>query len=287
MLPPLLDIRNVSVRRQTFGEVVTLFEGLNLSIEQGENVAIIGANGSGKSSLLALLQGQLRPLAQSGSSIRIMGKKAINIWEFRRYIGLVSPQLQQSYRPDVRGEDVLLSGYYSSIGLWAHQKYTEEQYIRVKHIAQQLEIEPLLRRYYCQMSTGEQRRFLLGRALIHNPQTLIFDEPTSGLDIKAKYHYLSWIRWLLRQGNSMILVTHHLEEIPAEITRVILMSEGRIVADGEKSDIITTDNLSVAYGIPVTVHLNENGHYRIHIDEGDDLGNLWNTQDEPEYPPRR
>ena len=263
--PALLDICNAEVCRTNFDPAVTVFKDLNLRIEQGENVAIIGANGSGKSSLVALLQAELRPLVKAGSYVRILGKEAINVWEFRKQLGIVSHSLQLGYREDVKAQDVLLSGFYASIGVWEHQVFSDEQRQQVQVVAEQLHIDDLLQRYYCQLSTGEQRRFLLGRALIHQPQTLVFDEPTSGLDIKARHQYLNLIRQLLAQGKNLILVTHHIDEIPSAIERVILMSKGKIVADGQKHIVLTQQNLSAVYDMDINLSCDKQGVYRIAV----------------------
>ena len=267
MTAPLLEIRNASVRRTNFEPPVTVFNDLDLRIDQGENVAIIGANGSGKSSLVALLQVELRPLVKADSWVKILGKEAINVWGFRRQLGVVSHSLQLGYREDVKAEDVLLSGFYASIGVWEHQVYSDEQRQQIQVIAQQLQIDSLLQRYYCQLSTGEQRRFLLGRALIHQPQTLVFDEPTSGLDIKARHQYLQLMQQLLNEGKNLILVTHHIDEIPPVIDRVILMHRGKIVADGLKTNVLTNQNLSAVYDIPIQVTCDQQGVYRICVND--------------------
>ncbi len=262
--PLLLDIKNVSVRREFFDNTITVFNNLNLQIKQNESLAVIGANGSGKSSLLGLLQGELRAIVQAGSHLKILGKTAVNIWEFKKQIGIVSHQLQNTYRDDVKGDDILLSGYYASIGVWKHQSYTNAQRYNIGHIAKSLGIEHLMNRYFCQLSTGEKRRFILGRALIHNPSTLIFDEPTSGLDIAARHHYKQLMNQLLDSGKNLIVVTHHIEEIPPAIKRIVIMKDNAVFADGNKADLLTADILSHAFGIDVNIN-EEQGHFTLRV----------------------
>jgi iron complex transport system ATP-binding protein len=111
------------------------------------------------------------------------------------------------------------------------------------------------------MSTGEQRRFLLGRALVHNPEVLVLDEPTSGLDISACFQYLETIRGLMSMGKRLILVTHHIHEIPPEVERVIFLKEGKIVADDTKKSLLTSDKLSSLFDISIKI-IEENGYYQ-------------------------
>lgn len=266
MKPLLVDIKNATVRREVFENTVEVFDQLNLQVAQGENVAIIGANGSGKSSLLGLLQGDLHPIVKPDSYVKILGQTAINIWEYRRKIGIVSHNLQREYRDDVLGSDVILSGFYASIGVWEHQVYSDEQRQQVTVIAKQLGIEHLMQRYFCQLSTGEKRRFILARALIHQPNTLVFDEPSSGLDIVARQHYLAIIEKLMSDGKQMIIVTHHINEIPEGIQRVIMMKDNKIMDDGDKQQMLTSKKLSQLFGVELTVsNHSKSGRYVIEI----------------------
>jgi iron complex transport system ATP-binding protein len=156
---------------------------------------------------------------------------------------------------------VLLSGFYASDGIWQHQVFDQIKIARAKRIAQQLGVESLLDRSFSSMSTGEQRRFLLGRALVHNPEVLVLDEPTSGLDISACFQYLETIRGLMSMGKRLILVTHHIHEIPPEVERVIFLKEGKIVADDTKKSLLTSDKLSSLFDISIKI-IEENGYYQ-------------------------
>src|SRR6185436_18716177 len=137
---------------------------------------------------------------------------------------------------------VILSGFYSSVGIWEHQEFTTRQVRRAEEVMEDLGITSLQDRMFAEMSTGQQRRFLLGRALVNDPGTLVLDEPTSGLDLQACFHYLDVIRTLMRQGKTVILVTHHIHEIPPEITHAILMQGGGVLAEGLKTDVLTNQN---------------------------------------------
>ncbi len=238
-----------------------VFDGLTLEIPEGCNTAILGPNGAGKSTLLKLLSRELYPAHQKDSYIRIYGRERWDVWELRSHLGIISNDLQQSYAAHAVGTDVILSGYYSSIGRWKHQHFTDQQRRRADDVTHTLGISNLKDRKFAAMSTGEQRRFLLGRALVNDPDTLVMDEPTSGLDLKACFQYLDIIRRLMADGKTVVLVTHHIHEIPPEISRVVLLSHGRVTADGEKSKILCDQRLSELFDTPIHL-LYRNGYYQ-------------------------
>lgn len=253
----LIDIHNATVYR---GDT-RVFQDFSLTIDQSENTAIIGPNGAGKTTLLKLLNRELYPVHEPGSHVQILGLERWNVWELRKTLGVVSYDLQTHYLGHVRGIDVLLSGYYASVGVYDYQSFDEAQVANAWRIAEWLEVADISERLFATLSTGQQRRFLLGRALIHQPRHLVLDEPTGGLDLKATFQYLDVIRRLMRDGRTVLLVTHHIHEIPPEIERVILMSGGRVVADGAKRDMLSDDRLSRLFEVPIHV-VSANGYYQ-------------------------
>jgi iron complex transport system ATP-binding protein len=154
---------------------------------------------------------------------------------------------------DAKGINVLLSGLYSSVDIWSHQTFTKGDIKKAEGILEMLEVSHCRDKRFSDMSTGEERRLLLGRALIHNPDVLVLDEPANGLDVKACFQYMEIVRNLMRGGKTIVLVTHHIHEIPPEISRVILLKTGKVMADGEKSVILSSANLTKLFGIPVEV----------------------------------
>lgn len=254
-MPSIIDIQNATVYRGR----TRVFEGLTLEV--AENTAILGPNGAGKSTLLQLFSQQLFPVKEEGSYVKVMGKERWNVNELRQYLGLVSHDMQMRYKPWVTGRDVVLSGFDNSIGLWPHQSFDEGQHKRAKEIMQELEIEKLWLREVGGMSTGEQRRFLLARALVKNPDVLVLDEPTSGLDLKACFQYIDMIRRLIRVGKTIVLVTHHVHEIPPEIDRVIMLNQGRVMADGKKTNLLTGDVMTGLFETPIDI-VQANGFYQ-------------------------
>ncbi|MFQ5937002.1 MAG: ABC transporter ATP-binding protein [Acidiferrobacterales bacterium] len=253
----IIEIENATVFR---GDT-QVFENLSLDIARGSNTAIIGPNGAGKTTLLKLLSRDLYPVRSDSSSVRILGRDNWNVWELRSHLGIVSHDLQHDYAGHVRGIDVILSGCYASIGTYSYQQFSAETLQRAKQIMASLEVTHLQEKLFAEMSTGEERRFLLGRALINEPHTLVLDEPTTSLDIKATFKYLSIIRKLMQEGTTVILITHHLHDIPPEVTQVILLKNGRVVAQGEKNQVLTDANLSDLFEVPIKL-VAESGFYQ-------------------------
>ena len=262
---PLIDIRNATIWR---GET-RVFDNLTLTIERHERVAILGPNGSGKTTLLKTINRELYPVRRNGSWVRILGRERWNVWELRRHIGIVSHDLQQRYRPATTALEVVLSGFLASIGVHGilGERIGAEEIGAARDILGELGIAELADTPLSSMSTGQQRRCLLGRALVHRPDTLILDEPTTGLDFAASFDYLARIRALARDGRNIIIVTHHLDEIPPEIGRVVVLDRGTIAADGPKESVLAPELLSRVYGTPIAV-AEIDGHYLAYPGDG-------------------
>lgn len=254
----LIEITDATVWRGT----TRVFDGLSLTIRQHERVAVLGPNGSGKTTLLKLINRELYPVADERSSVRILGQDRWNVWELREHIGVVSQDLQQGFMPTSTVYGAIVSGFFSSIGVHyqLRDKVTKAQRDKAGGVMRKLGLEPLGDREFNTLSTGQQRRCLLARALVHDPHTLIFDEPTAGLDMAASLDYLRHVRELARLGRSLVIVTHHLDEIPPEIDRVILLKNGEIVADGPKASVLTETLLSEVYETRLRIREIE-GHF--------------------------
>ncbi|WP_394825439.1 ABC transporter ATP-binding protein [Pendulispora albinea] len=247
--PPLIDIHDAEVYR---GDT-RVFEHLSLRIEQGSHTAILGPNGAGKSTLLRLLSREIYPVARAGSWVRILGEERWNVFDLRKQLGLVSHELQMQYERSVRGLDVVLSGFFASVGVgyFSHLQPTADQRAHAQEVLTELGAAELSQKPIGAMSSGEQRRCLLGRALVHNPRILVLDEPTASLDMKAKFEFIALIRKLVHEQRTLVLVTHHVDEIPPEITRVVLLRKGHVVADGPKSEVVTSARLSDLFDTPL------------------------------------
>jgi len=258
-VPPLLELENVTVIR---GERAAL-KNLSLRIAAGEHVCILGPNGCGKSTLIKTISRECYPLAREGSVMRILGRERWDVFELRGHLGIVSPDLLASCTTDSTGRDVVLSGFFSSTRIFPHH-HPEAEHLRCADaVLARLGIAHLADRPLLQMSSGEAKRTLIARALVHQPDTLLFDEPSNALDIAAQFHLRETMRHLAQSGLAILLVTHHVSEIIPEIDRVILLRDGGILADGSKNEVLTETNLRQLFGVDVKMHAH-NGSFHIY-----------------------
>src|SRR6202171_4773836 len=195
MGPALVDLKNVRVIR---GDNVAL-DDFSLRVEAGEHVAILGPNGCGKSTLIKTITRECYPVVREGSSMTILGRSRWNIFELRTVLGIVSNDLMSECTSDTSGREIVLSGFFSSTRIFDHQNVTAEQRERVDETMARLKVSYLADRSVAQMSSGEAKRILIARALVHEPQTLVFDEPSNSLDVFAQHDLRepmrSWARW--------------------------------------------------------------------------------------------
>jgi iron complex transport system ATP-binding protein len=247
MPPPLLDLANVTVMR---GDRAAL-AGVTLRIEQGEHACILGPNGCGKSTLIKTITRECYPLVDEGSSMSILGEERWDVGELRKRLGIVSPDLLASCTTEATGRDVVLSAFFSSTRIFPHHAPGPELVARADAALARLGLSHLAERAVMRMSSGEAKRTLVARALVHEPRTLLFDEPTSALDIGAQVELRETMRELARARLGILLVTHHVSEIIPEIQRVILLQGGRVVADGPKDRILTEERLGALFGVRV------------------------------------
>jgi iron complex transport system ATP-binding protein len=265
--PPLLEIDNASV---VLGATRAL-DGLTLSIGAGEHAAILGPNGAGKSTLMKLLTLQVYPFAASNGTppVRIFGKERWDVMELRSQLGIVSADLHDRFVHGnasglITGHDAVLSGFFASQGLFAHQHVTEAMRSAATEALDNMGALHLSAATMDTMSTGEARRVLIARALAHGPRALFLDEPTRGLDVAAQHDFMERVRGLARRGTTIVLVTHHAEEIIPEIDRVILLSRGRVAYDGSKASVMTSARLSEVFGVSLAV-AQANGYYHVRV----------------------
>ena len=245
--PPLLELEHVSVQR---GAKLAL-DDVSLTIQAGEHVAILGPNGSGKSSLLKLINRELYPLLRPATRLRIAGRERWNVFELRRWLGVVSNELLAASVRPVTGLDLAVSGFFASIGITPSQHtVTPDMEARAVRALDRIEASHLAGREMTEMSSGEQRRVLIARALVHEPRALLLDEPGNSLDLRALYDLCESLSRLAREGTGIILVTHHLPEIIPEIDRVVYLKDGRIDADGPRTELLRPARLSKLFNVP-------------------------------------
>jgi iron complex transport system ATP-binding protein len=256
--PPLIDLRNVTVMR---GDNIALHD-LTLSIGAGEHVAILGPNGCGKSTLIKTITRECYPLLTDGSSVSILGRSVWNVVDLRSMLGIVSNDLMAQCTREINGFEIVLSGFFSSIGIWPNNELRDGMRERAWTVLELLEATHLAEKPVDEMSSGEARRMLIGRALVHEPKALLLDEPSTSLDLFAQHELRETVRKLARSGIGIVLVTHHLSDLIPEIDRVILMRKGRILADGPKEQILTADSLGNLFGIDVEL-ARRDGYYHL------------------------
>jgi molybdate transport system ATP-binding protein len=202
---------------------------INWELRAGQHWAILGPNGAGKTTLLKLICGDVHP-AWGGRVQRFGFTTRNTIWEVKQRIGFVSPELQANYRDNMTGAEVIASGFHSSIGLML--KVTRQQHRRVCQLIDWLGLVALGEKAVRTMSYGEFRKILLARALVHDPDILVFDEPFDGLDAPAKAMMANALTAVARKGCSLIVVSHHAEDLPASVTHRAQFVAGRIVEQG-------------------------------------------------------
>src|ERR1700730_8343210 len=256
---PLLELRNVSVVR---GDNLAL-DQVSLRIEQGEHLCILGPNGCGKSTLIKTLTRECYPIARADSSIRILGRNLWNVFELRSLLGIVSPDLLAACTTEATALDVVLSGFFSRPRIFPNHQPQAKHRDRAETALARLGIGHLAKRPLAEMSSGEAKRTLIARALVHEPQTLLFDEPGNALDIAGQVELRETMRKLARAGLGILLVTHHVSEIIPEIERVELLEGGRIIADGAKEKVLSDEKLSDLFGVSVRL-FPEDGYFYLH-----------------------
>lgn len=249
-----LELRHVNVAR---GDRVVLRD-INLSIRAGEHVAILGPNGCGKSTLILAMTCQLYPIVQPGMQVRIFGRERWDLCELRQYFGVVSAGPMGSELPGERtavtpGLDAVIAGFFSASSLWPNLHVTDEMRARAWEALERIDAKHLAEQTVGTMSAGEKRRILIARALVHRPQQLLLDEPSNALDLAAQRELRETLRGLAREGTGLVMVTHHLSDILPEIERIILMRDGRVVADGPREELLTEMRLSELFRAPVRI----------------------------------
>ena len=241
---------------------------MSLTIHEGEHTVILGPNGAGKSVLLRLLTHQERPLARPDgpAPVRVLGEDVWNVSELQARMGIVSADLHQRFvsgnsEGSITAEAAVLSGFLVSYGILRYGVVTDTMRAQAAAALASMGVPHLARRRLNEMSSGEARRVMLARALVTGPHALILDEPTTGLDLVARHGFMARVREIARAGTTIILITHHVEEIVPEIERVVLLRQGAIAADGPKTAILTAAQLSRVFDAPLRLDESDGFYY--------------------------
>lgn len=238
--------------------------GVSLDIAELEHTAILGANGSGKSTLIKLFSNDVYPRFRADSVKKVFGRDRWSVFELKRLLGIVTNDFHYyalHTAPQISCFELVVSSFYSSVGIFDSHEYDETMIEAARAAMERVGILDLTDKPLCETSTGQMRKTLIARALALNPKALLLDEPTVGLDIGAQIEFLDIVRDLAKE-KTIILITHHIEEIFPEIQKVVLLDSGKIVSCGAKEGVITGENLSKAFGVSIEVGV-DNGRYYI------------------------
>ncbi|MDT3527568.1 ATP-binding cassette domain-containing protein [Stenotrophomonas pavanii] len=251
--PPLIELDRATVVR---GQVKVL-HGLSLRIAQGQHTALLGPNGCGKSTFIKLITRELYPLALGDGSVAVtvLGQNRWQVDRLRSQLGIVTGDLSSNLAdmPGLTVEQAVLSGFFASYVVPAFREVTDDMRARVGETLAMTGALSLRERAYAELSAGETRRVLIARALVNRPQALLLDEPSTGLDLVAREQLVATMRVLAQQGITLVLVTHHIEEVIPEIERVVLLRDGRVQADGTRAELLRSTPLSAVFGGTITV----------------------------------
>lgn len=248
-MAPFLHLAHVNVAR---GDKVVLHD-INLTVNNGEHIAILGPNGCGKSTLIKTIACECYPIVQPETRVSIFGRERWDLTELKKLLGIVAPELPGRHTLTTTGRDAILTGFFSSSTLWPHLTVTAAMNERADEVLHQIDAIPLANKPVGEMSAGQQRRIMIGRALVASSRMLLLDEPSNALDLAAQAELRNLLRRLAQEGTGMVLITHHIADIPPEIDRILMMKNGRIIADGSKASLLTPPSLSDLFN--TTVHL--------------------------------
>ncbi|MBK9493223.1 MAG: ATP-binding cassette domain-containing protein [Aquimonas sp.] len=255
--PPLIELDHATVMR---GEVRAL-DDISLCVGAHESLAILGANGSGKSTLIKLLTRELFPLNdEQHPPVKILGQSRWVTADLHAQLGIVHSELADLLLsiPGLRVRDAILGGLRNQLAVDCDPKASPSELAKINAVAARVSCSDLLDRPLAELSAGQLRRSLVARAIVHQPRALLLDEPANGLDLLARHEMDAILRKLNAEGVGIWLITHHIEEIPGFIERVLILRQGRLIADGFKSSVLTAPQLSQAFGIAVDVF--QRGH---------------------------
>jgi len=261
----ILEVRDVSLVRGN----TTILNQLSVSILPGEHTALLGPNGSGKSTLLKLLMRRIYPSFVDGvaGTVKIFGDTEWNVWDLRTRLGFVSSEVDQHFlfgrSGKLTAELAVLTGFFSSELEPDPERVTPQMREAAAIALERMKMTRLAHRPLGHMSTGERRRTLLARAIVHQPEALVLDEPTSGLDMRAQFQLLEDLQHIAQSGTTLILVTHHMHEVLPCIQRTVLLDQGRVAFDGSTMKAMESDRLSKVFGCQLESQQSEKGYWHV------------------------
>lgn len=257
-VPPLIVLHDAVVRRQ--GKEILHIDDFTLN--QGESIALIGPNGAGKSTFIQLITREVFPLYRDEPPVLFKGKDRVTLEETKKCLGVVSSTMQSQMKVHLPAIEIVAGGLFGVLGIPKHRQVSERDLERAQAALDFLGVGDLAKRDVMTLSSGQARRVLIARALIHNPEVLVFDEPTTALDPEGMYYVRKAMRDLVAAGKAIILVTHYPEDIIPEIDRVVMIKEGLLFGDRPKAEALTTECVSELFDVPLRI-LHQDGYYSL------------------------
>ena len=248
---PFLQLRSAVVRRA--GRAILTLDEFDLA--HGEHLALLGPNGSGKSTFVRLITREILPLHRDEPPVRLNGRDRITLTEVKKALGVVSATMQDQITVHLPAVDVAAGGLFAMLGLPPKLDPAEADAARARalEVMTLLGIEDVAERDVMTLSTGQARRVLIARALVHDPEALVFDEPCTGLDPEGMFYVRRSMRTLAQAGKTVVLVTHYPEDVIPEIQRLVLVKDGAVFADGPKEQLLTSATMSALFDVPMEI----------------------------------
>lgn len=255
---PLLQIAEAVVVRS--GTPILSVDSFVLN--ENEHVAVLGPNGSGKSTFIKLITREVFPLHKDAPPIRFRGNERVLLTEVKQVIGTVSSSMQDQIAVHVPAIDIVCGGLFGTLGMPSYCEVSDQERTQAMRAMDRLGVAELATRDMMTLSTGQARRILFARALIHEPEVLVLDEPCAGLDPEGMFHIRQAMRILAQTGTAIVLVTHYPEDIIPEIERLVLLKEGTIFDDGKKEELLIDATMSELFAVPLRIQ-RSNGYYSL------------------------
>lgn len=255
---PLIVLHDAEVRRQ--GKTILHID--DFALEQGENIALIGPNGAGKSTFIQLITREVFPLYRDEPPVLFKGKERATLEEVKKCLGIVSSTMQKQITVHLPCLEVVYGGLFGTLGVPQRHEMGAKGRVAALRAMEFLGIEDLAEHDVMTLSSGQARRVLIARALVHDPEVLVFDEPTTALDPEGMYYVRRAMRDLARAGKGIVLVTHYPEDIIPEIERVVMIKDGGIFGDRPKEKALTSECVSELFDVPLRI-LAQDGYFSL------------------------
>lgn len=257
--PPFLCLNNAIVKRS--GK--TILHVGSFELAEGESMALLGPNGAGKSTFIKLITREILPLYQDEPPVLFRGNARATLEDVKKSLGIVSSTMQDQITVHMPAIEVVAGGLYGSLGVPKRVNASEDDYARCRKTMATLGVESIANRDVMTLSTGQARRVLFARALVHDPDVVVLDEPCTGLDPQGMHYVRRSMRAIAQSGRAILLVTHYAEDIIPEIERLLLIKDGTVHADGSKEELLCDEAMSSLFDVPMSVAEVTPGHYSL------------------------